>query len=149
MIQLGEQAPDFTLPSTKGPFRLSALQGEKFAVLLFYPKDKTPGCQQQLSAARDAASDYAGRNAQVVAINPDSLSSHQQWADEEGFDFPICVDENKQVAEAYGVLKPGGGIQRTVFIVSDEGRVVWSQEGLPATTEIMNALDLLDEPPNR
>lgn len=149
MIQLGEQAPDFTLPSTKGPFRLSSLQGKRFAVLMFYPKDNTPGCQQQLSAARDAASEYARRNAQPVAVNPGTLESHQQWADRDGFDFPLCVDENKQVAEAYGVLKPEGGIQRTVFIVSDEGRVVWVQEGLPATAEILQALDLLNEPPNR
>jgi peroxiredoxin len=68
---------------------------------MFYPKDNTPGCQQQLSAARDAASEYARRNTQPVAINPGTLESHQEWADHEGFDFPLCVDENKQVAEAY------------------------------------------------
>jgi hypothetical protein len=43
MIHAGEQAPDFTLESTKGSFILSSLQGLQHAVLIFYPKDNTPG----------------------------------------------------------------------------------------------------------
>lgn len=43
MIQPGELAPDFTLESTQGFFTLSSLRGEQHTVLIFYPKDNTPG----------------------------------------------------------------------------------------------------------
>lgn len=43
MIAVGEKAPDFALESTQGSFRLSSLQGQKHALVIFYPKDNTPG----------------------------------------------------------------------------------------------------------
>jgi peroxiredoxin Q/BCP len=77
----------------------------------------------------------------VVAVNPGSLASHTKWAEQFGFPFPICVDADKQVAAAYGALKPEGGILRSVIVVDRQGRVAWAQEGMPATEEILAALD--------
>ncbi len=77
----------------------------------------------------------------MVAVNPGSLASHQRWAEKMGFDFPICVDEGKKVAAAYGALKDSGGIQRCVIVINKQGKVTWSQEGMPATEEILAALD--------
>lgn len=148
MIQVGEHAPDFTLESTQGSFTLSALAGERHALIIFYPKDNTPGCNRQLCAARDALADYKARGVQVVAVNPGSLASHTKWADESGFDFPICVDAEKKVAAAYGALKDEGGIQRMVILVNKQGVVTWAQEGLPTTEEIMQAITAMatDDP---
>lgn len=148
VIQKGEHAPDFTLESTAGSFTLSSLQGERHALIIFYPRDNTPGCNRQLSAARDAAAEYASRGVQVVAVNPGSLESHQRWAEKNQFGFPICVDEGQKVAASYGVQKPGGGIQRTVVLVNKQGVVTWVQEGLPSTEEILQAIDALakDDP---
>ncbi len=145
MIQPGEMAPDFTLESTEGPFTLSALRGLKRALIIFYPRDNTPGCNRQLAAARDALDRYAARDVQVVAVNPGSLASHQRWAEKNQFNFPICVDEGKRVATAYGALKPSGGIQRTVFLVDRSGVVRWAQQGMPSTEEILAAVDALEE----
>lgn len=89
--------------------------------------------------------EYGARDVQVVAVNPGSLASHTRWADQFGFDFPICVDEEKKVAAAYGVLKPEGGIQRTVILVNKKGAVTWVQEGMPSTEEILKAVDALGE----
>lgn len=141
MIQIGEVAPDFTLESTQGSFQLSALQGKKTAVLIFYPRDNTPGCSRQLTAAQAALAEYAAHGAQVVAVNPGSLASHEKWACKAGFQFPICADSGKKVAEAYKVLKPNGGIQRTVYVVDRTGRIAWAQEGMPSTEEILAAVD--------
>jgi thioredoxin-dependent peroxiredoxin len=77
----------------------------------------------------------------VVAVNPGSLSSHQKWAEANGFGFPICVDEDKKVATAYGALGALGGIQRCVIVVNKRGKVTWSQEGLPDTADILKAID--------
>lgn len=145
MIQPGEMAPDFTLESTEGPFSLSALRGKKRVLIIFYPRDNTPGCNRQLSAARDAAEAYAARGVQVVAVNPGSLASHQRWAEKNRFGFPICVDEGKQVARAYGALNALGGIQRTVFLVDKHGVVRWAQKGMPSTEAILAAVDALGE----
>lgn len=80
----------------------------------------------------------------MVAVNPGSLASHQKWAEQNGFSFPICVDTDKKVAAAYGALKPEGGIQRSVFVVNRKGTVVWAQEGMPATEEILAAIDAMN-----
>lgn len=84
----------------------------------------------------------------MVAVNPGSLESHQKWAEKNTFGFPICVDEGKKVAAAYGVLKPEGGIQRTVVLVNMQGVVTWAQEGVPSTEEILQAIDAMaqDDP---
>lgn len=80
---------------------------------------------------------------QVVAVNPGSLASHSRWAEKFGFPFPICVDKDKKVAEAYGALKPSGGIQRTVVLVDRQGRVAWAVQGMPSTEEIKAAVAAL------
>lgn len=91
---------------------------------------------------RDAAVEYQARPVQVVAVNPGTLESHQQWSQEFGFQFPICVDEGKQVATAYGAIKPeSGGIQRSVFVVDRQGNVAWAQTGAPETSDILAAID--------
>lgn len=83
-------------------------------------------------------------------MNPGSLASHKKWADQNNFRFPICVDEEKKVAAAYGAVKPEGGIQRCVIIVDQKGQVSWAKEGLPETSEILAALDDMahDDPDN-
>lgn len=144
MIRVGDEAPDFVLESTQGTFQLSSLRGKRAVVLIFYPRNNTPGCTRQLCAARDAFSEYEKRGAQVVAVNPGSLASHQKWAASAGFSFPLCSDPGKAVAQAYGAVKPQGGIQRTVVVVDKEGRVAWVRQGLPATEEILAVLDALN-----
>lgn len=75
-----------------------------------------------------------------MAVNPGSLTSHKNWAEKFGFPFPICVDTDKKVATAYGVVKVLGGIQRSVILVDPQGRVAWAAEGMPDTAEILNAI---------
>jgi thioredoxin-dependent peroxiredoxin len=140
LIQVGELAPDFTLDSTDGSFMLSSFRGNKNVAMIFYPKDNTPGCNRQLSAARDALEQYAVLDTQVIAVNPGSLESHKTWCAEFGFGFPVLVDEERKVASVYGALKPEGSIQRCVILVNKQGIVAWAKEGLPETTEIIEAI---------
>lgn len=96
-----------------------------------------------MSAARDAANEYDRRQARLIAINPGSLESHQAWAEQFGFQFPIVVDEESKVAAAYGALKETGGIQRCVYIVDRQGLVRYAQQGMPETDELLRRLDEL------
>src|SRR3984957_20042834 len=76
--QVGEQAPDFELEGTNGPFRLSEHRGER-VVLLFYPGDNTPVCKRQFCSYRDRAEDFAALNATVVGISSQDLGSHEEF----------------------------------------------------------------------
>lgn len=145
MLKVGERAPDFTLPATQvGQVSLSDYRGRGAVVIIFYPKDNTPGCNRQLSAARDAAQEFARRGASVLAINPGSLASHQRWAEKFWFDFPIASDPDRSVCQAYGVLKDDGrGVQRTVYIVDSDGVVRYARSGMPPTEELLAALDAM------
>ena len=84
MPEIGEKAPDFTLPSTRGPFHLGSTYLEKKVVVAFYAEDDTPSCAQELGA-------------EVVAISVDSLESHQAFCDKAGdYPFPLASDEGRE-----------------------------------------------------
>lgn len=85
---------------------------------------------------------------QVVAVNPGSVASHENWAEKFGFTFPICADPEKHVAAAFGALKPEGGIARSVILVNKQGVVTWAEAGSPSTEAILAAVDQMthDDP---
>jgi thioredoxin-dependent peroxiredoxin len=65
-IGVGDQAPDFTLPSQSGEqVRLRDRIGDAVVVLYFYPKDNTSGC----TAFTDAG-------ASVIGVSSDSVDKH-------------------------------------------------------------------------
>lgn len=134
MLQQGDPAPDFTLPSDGGEdVTLSSLRGRK-VVLYFYPKDDTPGCTVQACDFRDAASRLDGVDAVVLGVSPDSVSSHRKFRDKHGLNFPLLADEDRAVADAYGVWKRKKlygrtflGIERSTFLIDEQGRIaeIW------------------------
>ena len=77
--QVGEQAPDFELPGTDGPFKLSDHRGER-VVLLFYPGDNTMVCTKQFCSYRDRGDEFAALDATVVGISSQDLESHEGFA---------------------------------------------------------------------
>jgi peroxiredoxin Q/BCP len=133
-VDVGAEAPDFTLPSDQGgEVTLSALRGRK-VVLYFYPKDDTPGCTTQACDFRDAAPTFSEVDAVVLGVSADSVESHRRFRDKFGLNFPLLADEEHAVAEAYGVWKKKSmygrsfmGIERSTFLIDEEGFVagVW------------------------
>src|SRR2546423_6930905 len=79
--KVGDEAPDFELPSTDGPMKLSSLRGQP-VVLVFYPGDFTPVCTKQLCSYRDAYADLVDTGAKVLAISADSMESHERFKKE-------------------------------------------------------------------
>ena len=72
-VQVGEQAPDFTLPSQSGePVRLQDRLGERVVVLYFYPKDNTSGCTAEACAFRDSHETFTDAGAEVIGVSSDS-----------------------------------------------------------------------------
>ncbi len=118
--QVGEQAPDFELPGTDGPFKLSEHRGER-VVLLFYPGDETMVCTKQFCSYRDRAEDFAALNATVLGISSQDLASHEGFIAKHGLNVPLLADVDKQVAKAYSVFSPRLGIKRAVIVIDEDG----------------------------
>ncbi len=120
--QVGEQAPDFELPGTDGPFKLSDHRGER-VVLLFYPGDNTPVCTKQFCSYRDRADDFAALDATVVGISSQDLASHEGFAAKNGLNVPLLADVDKQVAKAYSAFSSRLGTKRAVIVIDEQGVV--------------------------
>src|ERR1700731_3998376 len=103
--QVGEQAPDFELPGTDGPFKLSAHRGER-VVLLFYPGDNTMVCTKQFCSYRDRADDFARLNATVVGISSQDLDSHEGFVAKHSLNVPLLADVGGEVAKSYSAFSP-------------------------------------------
>jgi peroxiredoxin Q/BCP len=120
--QLGEQAPDFELPGTDGPFRLSDHRGER-VVLLFYPGDNTMVCTKQFCSYRDRADDFATLNATVVGISSQDLASHEGFVAKHGLNVPLLADVDKDVAKLYSAFSPRLGTKRAAIVIDEQGIV--------------------------
>lgn len=121
--QVGEQAPDFELPGTDGPFKLSQHRGER-VVLLFYPGDNTLVCTRQFCSYRDRAEDFAALPATVVGISSQDLESHEAFAAKHGLNVPLLADVDKAVAKAYSAFAPRlGATKRSVIVIDEDGIV--------------------------
>lgn len=123
--QVGDLAPDFTLPSTGGePVTLSSYRGHKNVVLVFYPLDFSPVCSMQLPEYSGRQDDFAEAGAVVLGINRDSLHTHKAWAAEYGIELPLLADMKLDVARSYGVAIEDRAISgRAVFLIDQEGKL--------------------------
>ena len=147
LIAVGTDAPDFNvLTSTGNPFRLSDLRGTLRAMLVFYPKDFTPGCTDQLVEVRNNVEFIREVETEPMGVNPDDAASHEKFRTTYELPFDLLVDEDRKIAEAYGSLKEDGvGIQRSVIVVGKNGKVIYSNEGAPAWQVVCNAIRAADD----
>lgn len=136
-LAVGSIAPSFSdVEATGGkPISLSDYKG-KSLIMVFYPKDQTPGCTRQLCALRDDLAMLNEINAEVIAVNHGSLQSHERFVAAQNYNFPILVDTELTIAKAYGAAKPEGGIQRTVYIIAPDGTIAFAQQGMPSDEEL-------------
>jgi len=129
MIEEGQKAPDFSLPSSEGgTVSLRDLRG-KPVVLYFYPKDDTPGCTREACAFRD---DYAKlkKKAVLLGVSPDDVASHDRFRAKYKLPFPLLADTDKAVAKKYGAFgektmygKKVVGMIRSTFLIDGAGVV--------------------------
>jgi peroxiredoxin Q/BCP len=144
-VNVGDKAPDFTLPGVAGgerrDYTLSEYAGRK-VVLAFYPGDFTPGCTKQMCQYRDQFEEFRGVDAVLLGISPQDVDSHERFAAEKGFTFPLLADTDKAVAGSYGIVGPGGVYRRSVFVLDEQGVVRWRNVKLVGFTwKTAGALD--------
>jgi peroxiredoxin Q/BCP len=124
-IQVGDQAPDFTLPTQSGEnFRLKDHIGERVTVLYFYPKDNTSGCTAEACAFRDSFEVFTDAGADVIGVSSDSVDRHAGFADKHSLPFTLLSDQGGKTRKAYGVPGVLGVIPGRVTYVIDRSCVV-------------------------
>lgn len=128
MLQVGDPAPDFTLPDAEGtPVSLADFRGQR-VVLYFYPKDNTPGCTKEACGFRDALPEFEALDTAVLGISPDGATSHQKFRDKYELPFRLLSDPESTIATAYGsygLKKFMGreymGVMRHTFVIGADG----------------------------
>src|SRR5882757_3789335 len=121
-LQVGDKAPDFTLPDQSGnPVTLSDKLAEKVVVLYFYPKDDTRGCTAEACSFRDSYESFTDAGAEVIGISSDSVASHEKFAGRHDLPFTLLSDTSKTVRTQYGAKSLGVIPGRITFVIDREG----------------------------
>jgi peroxiredoxin Q/BCP len=149
-LQVGDPAPDFTLPDQDGkPVALRSLRGQK-VVLYFYPRDDTPGCTREACAFRDNLARVRAKGAIVIGVSRDDAAAHTRFRTKYALPFTLVSDASRAVHRAYGAWgrkvsygKETEGVIRSTFLLDEQGRVlqVWSPVKVDGhVDEVLSAL---------
>jgi peroxiredoxin Q/BCP len=132
LLQAGDTAPGFTLPSQEDtPVSLKDYQG-KWVVLYFYPKDMTSGCTLEAHNFQRDLSKYTAKNAVVLGVSLDTVESHKTFCTKDSLTFKLLADPDHKVIDSYGVPLADFGVmkfaKRTTFLINPDGKIakVWA-----------------------
>jgi len=147
-LQPGDKAPDFSTIDDQGnKVALKDFRGKK-VVLYFYPKDNTSGCTKQACELRDNYSKFAKLDAVVLGVSPDPQKAHVKFKTKFDLPFPLLVDEDKKIINAYDVWHQKSlygvkfmGVVRTTFVIDEKGRIthVFPKVKVPDHLELVMA----------
>ena len=131
-LQLNDLAPDFTADTTEGKITYHNWLGDSWGVLFSHPADYTPVCTTELGATARLKEEFEKRGVKVAALSVDPLDSHFGWIKDINetqrteVNFPIIADEDKTVANLYGMIHPNASSTvtvRSLFIIGPDKRV--------------------------
>src|SRR5947208_187129 len=130
MLQAGDKAPMFKLPSSAGgTISLADYKGQR-VVLYFYPRADTPGCTKEACGFRDAIAGYKKLDVPVFGVSPDPIEDVKKFAEKFKLNFPLLADADHAVCEKYGVWREKNmygkkywGAARVTFVVGADGKI--------------------------
>ncbi|MGC9942390.1 MAG: thioredoxin-dependent thiol peroxidase [Verrucomicrobiota bacterium] len=133
-LKEGDVAPKFSVATSGGgKISLADFKGQN-VILYFYPKDDSPGCTKEACAFRDNFAEFKKKGAVVLGVSPDSIKSHDKFADKFKLPFTLLSDEDKKIVEAYGVWGEKTfmgrnylGVYRVTFLIGPDGKIkkIW------------------------
>ena len=140
MLQDGDIAPDFELPTDDGErVKLSQLRG-KPVVVYFYPKDDTSGCTVEAKDVSRLAPEFRKAGIEIIGVSPDSVESHHKFRNKHDLTIRLAADTDKVAAMAYGVWAQKSmygrtymGVERATFLIDKAGRLArsWRKVKVP------------------
>ena len=139
MLEVGMQAPEFSLPDQNGEVRsLSDFRGQK-VILYFYPKDMTSGCTKQACGFGELYPQFREKGAVVLGVSKDTVASHKKFEEKYGLPFTLLSDPEKEVIQAYDVWKEkknygkvSMGVVRTTYLIDEDGIIVKAMDKVKA-----------------
>ena len=139
-LAVGSTAPDFTALDDCGrEVSLASLRGSR-VLLVFYPRDQTSVCTQQLCQLRDNWDRLQSSGVQVFGVNPQSAESHSAFRLKQRLPFPLLVDQGQKVGRLYHAN--GFAPKRTVYLIGTDGKILFAQRGMPSPDQVLAALTL-------
>ena len=135
VLKIGDQAPDFTAPSTNGDIMLSQLVKQGPVVLALYPKDFTPGWTIEMKAFQSDISDFDKLDAQVLGVSADTLETHHDFAAELQLSFPLLTDD--------GTISAQYGTGRITYLIDRNCVIRLINEGMPDNSALADAISKL------
>lgn len=153
MLELGQEAPDFELPSSDMQMvRLSDFRGKQQVVLFFYPKDDTPGCTIESQEFSDLEEEFEKLDTVVMGISRDNCISHGDFRDKYGLTVQLLADVEGEVCNDYGVLqeKEKNGVTkevavRSTFMVDKDGILELALYDVAPKGHAQDILDILSK----
>ena len=129
-LKVGSKAPSLNLTDEAGnKFSLASLKG-KTVVLYFYPKADTPGCTLESCEFRDHTAAFAGKDAVIIGISPDTEKAQTKFKNKFTLPFTLLADADHAGAEKYGVWQEKSmygkkymGVVRTTFVIGPDGNI--------------------------
>lgn len=144
MPDIGDNAPDFTLPSTSGEtVTLSSLKPQS-VVLFFYPRDNTPGCTKEAIGFSEHLKAFKAAGTIVLGISKDDMKSHDKFVSKQELTVDLLSDAESEACEAFGVWKEKSmygktymGIERSTFLIDGAGKIAkaWRKVKVPGHVE--------------
>src|ERR1041385_637962 len=121
--KVGDKAPNFEAKDQDGKtVKLSDFAGKQTVLLYFYPKDDTPGCTKEACGFRDRLDDLKKQGVAVLGVSRDDAESHKKFIAKESINFPLLVDTDGKITEAYGAGMEGKKMSRRVsFLIDKDG----------------------------
>jgi alkyl hydroperoxide reductase subunit AhpC len=164
-LHIGDEAPDFTAPTTEGAIRFHEWIGDSWAILFSHPKDFTPVCTTELGYLAKLKPEFDKRNTKVVGLSIDSVNDHRRWigdiAETQGtaLNYPLIGDTDLVVAKLYDMIHPNTGGDaanrtavdnatiRSVFVIGPDKKINLTHTYPMAVgrnfDEVLRALDAL------
>jgi len=152
MVEVGDLAPKFCLPSSsQSEVCLNSYEG-KWVVLYFYPKDNTSGCTREAMDFTSHMEAFHSLCAEVIGISKDSTESHRRFSEKHSLRITLLSDADHKVMEAYGVWalkkmygKESYGALRSTFLIDPQGKIARIWRAVKVNGHVEAVLEALNE----
>jgi alkyl hydroperoxide reductase subunit AhpC len=155
-LRLGDTAPNFKASTTAGDIDFHEFLGNSWGILFSHPADYTPVCTTELGKTALLQGEFEKRNVKVLALSVDPLDKHKGWVNDinetqqVSVGFPIIADEDKSIANAYGMIHPNASetfTVRSLFVIGPDKKIKLTLT-YPASTgrnfhEVLRVVDSL------
>ena len=140
-LETGEKSPSFDALDSKGERHNleEILQSGQKVILYFYPRDSTPGCTVQACDFRDSMARLNNSDMMVFGVSKDSAKSHDNFIEKQDLNFPLLMDEDGSLHEAYGTWrmkmnygKEYMGCSRSTFVINSDGKLTFARYNVKA-----------------